>query len=173
MFASATFGRFFNAVSIGYHQWFDVGDALPDHRRGWMPRIVEELVLFNNRRDLMPRALELLRLDDKLVCREHLAAAPLHDGFIAALELVRDDAGGDVRPQVDAFLERERQRDAGIEQHLRDVYATWPGSVRNDPIFDFMDYPVFDNGSAGVGFGVMVENRGPRWLWSRVYFAHK
>jgi hypothetical protein len=42
-------------------------------------------------------------------------------------------------------------------------------------VLDLIDYPVFDNGSCDVGFGLAIDRRtfGRAWLWSRVSFAHK
>ena len=67
-----------------------------------------------------------------------------------------------------AFLEREKKRD--IEPYLREVYGK---AEAHDGMLDYMDFPTFDTGNAGNGYGVQVDEDGTRRLWSRVVFFHK
>ena len=162
----APFVEFLQRVAVAYHHdWFDVRRALSVDR---MYSPIEELLLFGSSHD-EARVFELLKLTDDLSCTEHVSTRPIHDGFIAALEIV-PGTGTDTRDRVREFLRREGERD--VEQYVKGAYAR--DAFRDHAAFRFMDFPAFDNGDGTVGFGLMVERgRAKRWLWSRVAFAHK
>lgn len=151
-------------ASLQPHHWLDLHEALATDRY-YSP--LAGLYLFDERS--IARGLDLLALDSPLACSELEATRPIHDGFIAALELSPAPAGN-VRDAVTAFVARERMRE--VEPLLRDCYGN-AAELKHDIRFRGLDYPAFDNGNVDIGFGVMLDRSGRRWLWSRAVFHHK
>lgn len=153
------------SVAITCEGWVDVLERLHVH---W-PSPYECFVLFDPR--VMDRALALLPSEGYTRVAERVSADPVNDGYVAGIELSWSLYGGEpLATMVDAFIAREAART--MEPYLRSVY----GDRRPDAgeLLYAIDYPVFDNGTCGVAFGVAME-RGRRrvWLWSRASFAHK
>lgn len=162
---SDALGGFLGWVSLQPHDWLDLHAATHAHMY-YSP--IRALVLFG-RYSGIDRALEILELDRPVAVREVVAQRPIHEGFIAMLELER---GGteDVRATVNAFAERERRRD--VEAWLRGCYGKADG-IEHDIRFYGMDYPTFDNGSVDPEFGLMIDRDHLQWVWSRAVFHHK
>jgi hypothetical protein len=158
-------GSFFGWVSLQPHDWLDLHEALQAHRY-YSP--INALCLFG-RYGKLERALEMLNLDEPLAFSEVVAKWPVHEGFIASVELV--PTGYDhARAAVMAFLQREQQRDT--EAWLRECYGNADG-FEHDIRFYGMDYPTFDNGTVASEYGLMIDRDNRRWLWSRAAFYHK
>lgn len=169
MFPPGPFTRFLQRVSAGYYDWLDLRDAL-GIERFYSP--ISTFVLFNDYRS-SARALEILDARRYLVRGEHFSQRPVHDGFVAMLELAPGQSDEDVPARIEAFMRREADREA--ESFLRSCYGEERAVVDElleHEVFRFMDYPMFDQGSALVAFGMMI-TRDAAWLWSRIAFAHK
>lgn len=101
------------------------------------------------------------------------SARPVEDGFARRLCLTRG-AGATAQPVdplalVRAFVRAELARVGNVEAWLRGVYGERPPRL---PAFEWIDYPVFDNGSMALGFALLVH--GPELhVWSRARHAHK
>jgi hypothetical protein len=106
------------------------------------------------------------------------SAAPIEDGYLRCLRLRVGSGRGDA-PAVDpvaaieAFLREEKTRfeQEDIEPHLRRLYGEVSEERLGDPRFHYIDYPGFDSGSMGVGFGLLVQR--DIWVWSRPVHYHK
>lgn len=166
--ATSPFGHFLQRVSVEPHAWLDVQAALGIHPSHYSS--LEDFVLFDGSTDSIERALTALRLDRPMQLVETEAAQPIHDGFISLVSLTDDANGSLVAPVLRELILRERKRDA--EEHLRACYGRNRIDLEDHIVFQLMDYSVFDQGTAHVGFGFMRTDS-ERWLWSRVVFSHK
>jgi hypothetical protein len=95
------------------------------------------------------------------------SASPIEEGFLSCLHLAR---GGTVRADeaIPAFMKREAARYGHMEPALRAMY----GNLRDAKgDFDYIDYPVFDSGTMGLDFALLVQDG--IWLWSRAAHSHK
>jgi hypothetical protein len=106
------------------------------------------------------------------------SSAPIEDGYLRCLRLREGVRGpGDARVDpvaaIDAFLREEKTRfeHEGMEYHLHRVYGDLGPDRERDPRFRTIDYPGFDSGSMGVGFGLLVHE--DVWVWSRAVHYHK
>jgi len=101
------------------------------------------------------------------------SARPIEDGFVRRLCLTRD-AGAVAQPVdplalIRAFVRAETARVGDVEPWLRGVYGEHPPKL---PVFDWIDYPVFDCGTMTLSFALLVH--GPELhVWSRARHAHK
>src|SRR5262245_19474299 len=114
MFPPNPFTRFLHRVSAGYYDWLDLRDALGVEGH-YSP--IKMFVLFNGYQS-RGRALEILDPRKYVVRSEHFSQRPVHDGFVATLELVPGKSDEDVPARIDAFMSREAKRDA--EPFLRE-----------------------------------------------------
>jgi hypothetical protein len=168
-------GRFLQRVSVEPYDWLDLRQVM-NIEPFYSP--VHELHLFSaSGKDACIRAMAYLELDtDELAFTESTCAAPIHDGYLTMLEMKavskQADLGKNVS-YVQSFFERERARDA--ESLLRERYANFSKSqLEQHEVFRLMDYPMFDQGNAHIGFGLMSDpHHGIRFLWSRIVFSHK
>jgi hypothetical protein len=103
------------------------------------------------------------------------SADPLRDGYFTCLRFVASAGEQEhgLAEAMTAFLAHETARLADVEGHLVHCYAGRP--IGADPVFRLVDFPAFDNGTMGVGFGLLVEDPRSRVyrLWSRPVHAHK
>lgn len=101
------------------------------------------------------------------------SARPIEHGFLRRLRLwPAEDAPEqpvDAGALVQAFIEAEGARLGDLEAWLRGRYGETPPA---DEIFDWIDYPMFDSGSMGVGFAVLVHGD-ELHVWSRCVHYHK
>jgi hypothetical protein len=105
------------------------------------------------------------------------SATPIEDGYLRCLRL-RRESGRDA-PLVDpvaaiaAFMREEKTRfeHEDIEPHLRRIYGELGPEHLRDLRFHHIDYPAFDSGTMGVGFGLLVQR--DIWVWSRAVHYHK
>ena len=156
-------------ISVEYWDWLDVRASVPRHVHFPVP----EMHLFSDRDDHVERAIGMLG-HRGLASVEHTSTRPLEDGFLSMLELTDEMSTIDVEQgAVRAWFARERASDATVEKHLRACYGAFPQGERPPFPLRYMDYPVFDNGTACVHFGLMIDFDRTKWLWSRVAFAHK
>jgi hypothetical protein len=169
--ASSPFGHFLQRASVEPHRWFDVHAALHVDHSTYSS--LYDFVLFDASTESFDRALALLHVDRPMRLTESTSAQPIHDGFITLLELVEDASGTLVTPALRDFMLRERKRDA--EDHLRACYGRDRPDLEEHIVFRLMDYSVFDQGTAHVGFGLMTtrDRTWRNWFWSRVVFSHK
>lgn len=158
------FANFLRVAAITSADWLDVREQLGI---GLGP--YARFVLF--RACELPRALALLSLDYPATITERVSVDPVRDGYVALLEMTCTENEPPMRAGVDAFIARERER--AMEPYLRSVYGNYRPAAGE--VLHQIDYPVFDNGSCDVGFGLATDHRtfGRSWLWSRVSFAHK
>lgn len=106
------------------------------------------------------------------------SSRPVEESFVSCLHLVRDPAGtAPAEAAVRAFVRAQLDAHPDPEQQLRERYGELPAHA--DPRFDQMDYPMFDNGTMVLGFGLYVQ-RAERyhgvdhvWCWSRYVHHHK
>lgn len=147
---------------------------------------IAKRVSIENIRGLYALALEpssadveaLLRLARWSSCRTYRvgvaeSSAPIEDGYLRRLRLTidRDAPAQPVTPAelFAAFLAAERARIGHMERWLRRRYGQSPPE---HDVFWWIDYPVFDSGTMGLGSALLVH--GPELhCWSRVYHAHK
>jgi hypothetical protein len=106
------------------------------------------------------------------------SSRPVEENFVSCLHLVRHPAGtASAGAAVRAFVRAQLDAHPNPEQQLRERYGKLPAHAV--PRFNQMDYPVFDNGSLALGFGLYVQ-RAERyqgedhvWCWSRYVHHHK
>ena len=68
-----------------------------------------------------------------------------------------------------AFFAAEKARVGNMERWL---VARYGEQAPEGEIFDWIDYPAFDNGVMGLSFAALIH--GPEiHLWSRVHHSHK
>lgn len=129
-------------------------------------------------RDLSERCTQLFELAHWSQLRRYRisqfeAIDPIAEGFIRRLRLwvTRDAPEQPLTPPAlaHAFFFAEKARIENMERWLEAHYGETAPDSR---LFDWIDYPVFDNGTMGLGFAVLVH--GPEiQLWSRAYHSHK
>lgn len=166
--ADSPFGQFLQRVSVEPHAWLDVQAALAIHPSRYSS--LEDFILFDDSATHIDRALALLHIEKPMRITEHSASQPIHDGFITLFELTPDSSGSLVAPILRERMLAERKRDA--EDHLRACYGRNRTDLEHHTVFQLMDYSMFDQGTAHVGFGLMRTDD-ERYLWSRVVFSHK
>lgn len=170
MFPPSPFTRFLQRVSAGYYGWLDLREALTIEPF-YSP--AKTFVLFNAYEANVDRMIELLSKREYVIRGEHVSPRPVHDGYVALLELVPSKVVEDVPARLRAFIQREGER--GAEHYLRSCYGEESEQVDElleHEVFRLMDYPMFDQGSGLIAFGLMITNDAA-WLWSRFSFAHK
>ncbi|MET7396428.1 hypothetical protein ABZS66_23405 [Dactylosporangium sp. NPDC005572] len=122
--------------------------------------------------------LRFLRVGDRrdFAVRVAESADPLRDGYFAGLAISRSDEEQDhgLAEVLGAFVAAEATRLADTESVLRRRYAsTAPRPLEEDPLYYYVDVPVFDSGDVSYGFGLMVEDGAVHRLWSRPVHYHK
>ena len=102
------------------------------------------------------------------------SASPIEDGYLSCLHLsVERSASGGMAPEeaMRAFIRREVARYPDMEGQLRQMYGALPDAKRREKIFSYIDYPCFDSGTSGLGFGMLLHDG--IWLFSRAVHYHK
>jgi hypothetical protein len=100
---------------------------------------------------------------------------PVHDGFLTCLRFSR--AAGEtltvtIGEVAAGFLAAERERVGwSVTDHVVKLYENAEPDVLNHPVLHLIDFPCFDMGSLGLGFGLMICR--DVWLWSRCVYYHK
>lgn len=148
----------------------------------WNTRDAVLLRLFDRGVEGLPIA-ELLRAANVPVEARYeewraCSVTPIDDGYLRCLRLRIGSGRGDaalVDPvaAITAFLRAEKTRfeQEDIEAHLRGLYGELAPDRLRDPRFHYIDYPGFDSGTMGVGFGLLVQR--DIWVWSRAVHYHK
>jgi len=106
------------------------------------------------------------------------STTPIEDGYLRCLRLRAspghvDGSRIDLVAAIEGFLRAEKTRceHEDIEAQLCRIYGELAPERERDPRFHHIDYPCFDTGTMGVGFGLLVH--GDIWVWSRVVHYHK
>lgn len=101
------------------------------------------------------------------------AADPLAEGFLRRVRLWRDDgAPGQPADAATVFAHFARAELARIDRPEAWLRARYGERPAGGEVFDWIDYPCFDNGTMTLGFALLVH--GPELhFWSRLAHAHK
>jgi hypothetical protein len=105
-----------------------------------------------------------------------VATAPLVDGFLTCLTFRRSRSLAQPATLAEiaaAFVADELRAEPTIEARMRAVHHAISPPRDPDPVLRQVDYPAFDSGTLGMGFGLLIDDAGTVRLWSRVLHYHK